>query len=347
MRRRLLCCAAFLLASCDGWRTPTGPKVLGLDEWETVLAIPARRVYQMTSSPDGAIFLSMFDGSIWRGGPGRRWEQVAATNASHLTMYAPSATTLFAAEGPRIFRWDQGRGIREEETPISATRVRCLHTENSEQVEALWGRGAADVYAVGPNGLVVHYDGAAWKLEPNPLRDAAASSCQQSFANALYSVGGNDSTVFAAGGSVISRSRTGRWRTVPQPPGAHSARTIRAVGGRRDGAVFAGSSHGTREPGGYWEGAFAARWSRRGLSVDRELAPKLQPLNMGGTAPGGRSVFWSFRRDLLLADRDGMRAFCLARRVRLRGAVPIGDDVYITYYHELGDTAYVARRRFR
>ena len=52
----------------------------------------------------------------------------------------------------------------------------------------VWGRSAADIYAVGRNGTILHFDGTSWSVVP--------SNTTQS----LFTVHGNDTVVAAAGG---------------------------------------------------------------------------------------------------------------------------------------------------
>jgi hypothetical protein len=41
----------------------------------------------------------------------------------------------------------------------------------TEELRAVWGRGPADIYAVGEQGHVLRWDGATWTKLPSPTED--------------------------------------------------------------------------------------------------------------------------------------------------------------------------------
>jgi hypothetical protein len=63
-----------------------------------------------------------------------------------------------------------------------------MNSGTTNHILGVWGKSAADVYAVGTGGIILHYDGKAW----SPMTSGTT--------NDLYSVWCNDaSDVFAVG----------------------------------------------------------------------------------------------------------------------------------------------------
>jgi hypothetical protein len=85
-------------------------------------------------------------------------------------------------------------------------------------VRAVGGTGAADVWAVGLPGVVLHFDGAAWSASclPDPVPLAA-----------VWAAAADDA--WAVGGRAVFRLRGGSWAR--QDPGAAVAGTFSAVWG--------------------------------------------------------------------------------------------------------------------
>lgn len=79
-----------------------------------------------------------------------------------------------------------------------------VESPTTQQLDAIWGAAADDIWAVGHGGVAIHYDGAAW----------TASSTGTSAV--LYSVWGAPSGKFWAGGDdTMIRWEGGQW--VPDP----------------------------------------------------------------------------------------------------------------------------------
>ena len=67
-----------------------------------------------------------------------------------------------------------------------------------EDLHGVWGSRSDDVWAVGDDGVVIHWDGKAWTVSETPLPENNRPR--------LYSVSGQGSEVFIVGESTVLRS---------------------------------------------------------------------------------------------------------------------------------------------
>ena len=78
------------------------------------------------------------------------------------------------------------------------------NTGITKSIRGLWGTGPNDIYAVGEEALVAHYDGIAWNQEAIPTTDAL---------NDVWGSGIDD--VYAVSDhAAIYRRSGGRWQEV-------------------------------------------------------------------------------------------------------------------------------------
>lgn len=163
------------------------------------------------------------------------WENPLPQGQAVVALWGSSADNVYAGAGGSILRWN-GSTWQAMETelrlvdavtdlwgsgaddvwatvsPRSATGPNLLHFDGvkwsrvdpgiAQPLRGVRGRGRNDVYAVGPKGLVLHWDGSSWQSATASDRD-------------LYSVwiaGPND--VLAAGDSVIVRWNGTAWTQV-------------------------------------------------------------------------------------------------------------------------------------
>jgi hypothetical protein len=308
---------------------PLGPRDAAYD---VVHTFPDLTIFEATSSPDGAIFFTTFAGELWRGDP-------AADTWTRLTevpglpeIYAPSRDLVFVAAGAHLYRWTSARGLVEDPSPISNATIGCADFFTAASVSGLGGRGPNDVYAVGDHGLIAHFDGTRWSLEPNPLRDAAPSLCWAAYETDLHSVAVGDAGVYASGiMTVVERGADRQWREVARPPGPETTGALWSVVAQRDRMWFAGGDFqrlGDAPPYEFREPARLFRRSAGAWHVERGAVEAMPGLNGGTAHDQGPAVFWGYTHQLAVARGDGVRAFTLPR-LRLRGAVPSGDAVYL------------------
>ena len=83
---------------------------------------------------------------------------------------------------------------------------------------AIWGASRTDVYAVGHRGVVVHYDGTAWRSMDSGVL-AALQGVWGGSADTVYAVGDNSTCVRYAGGVWVPL-------TLPIPAGTRYFRDI-------------------------------------------------------------------------------------------------------------------------
>src|SRR5947207_14074353 len=60
---------------------------------------------------------------------------------------------------------------------------------SSHPLQAIWGSGASEIWAVGDSGAIVHYDGSAWSLIPNSPTTATLHGVWGAAANDVWAVG--------------------------------------------------------------------------------------------------------------------------------------------------------------
>jgi len=329
---------AFLLVllACE---SPVGFN-FGPGQWDVVLRLPLRDIFSLAASPDGALFVSTFQGEVYRAPPGQpaAWTRIVQQPSSGgfvlERLFAPSAHTFFAISGSHTLRWDEGMGLREDRTPLSDSVVFCGDFFTGPHLEDIWGRNDHDVFAVGDHGLIVHYDGRGWTVVPNVLSAVAPSLCYESDDTDLYAVGGDASQVYAAGYSVIRRAGNGEWVSVSRPVGSNLGGDVRGVAAQA-GIVLLGGGEFERS-GNYPNYQFtdparlflvaAARWESL-LGAN----PPLFELSGGSAQPGESAVFWGYDGGIAVVTGASVRMISItAFGSQLRGAVAVGGSVYAT-----------------
>ncbi|HEY1550529.1 MAG TPA: hypothetical protein VGG28_22025 [Kofleriaceae bacterium] len=128
------------------------------------------------------------------------WNQVFGANGNTLG----SITAIWVAPDDTVFLG--GGGLESYPTTASTTLAEGMWY-------GLWGVSSQDVYAVGNNGEIRHYDGTAWST---PMATGVTVT--------LHAVWGtSDDDVFAAGDSgTLLHLHAGLWSVVP-PPSANAA----------------------------------------------------------------------------------------------------------------------------
>ena len=317
-------------ASC---RVRAGPsyREIRKDDWDVVFRVP-EGIYSMTSSPDGSLFVIAFSGGgpIYRSQPGHdtEWSKVIITQQGQpifRTIYAPTATTVFGFGDGHLLRWDEGKGITDFGTLGSGKW--CGDYPSGIGVVALWGRGDRDVFAVGSQGAILHYDGARWTPMRNPISDVITDACAAPATSTLWSVGGNEHDVFAAGSRYLQLSSNGRWTEIEPPQDSLGSHGIAAQGA----TVFFGGIRiirvNTNSPRLYVRAgvlAYAGQRLQTLTGYDNVVG-----MDGGGAQPGSAAVFWSFDNDLLIIDGSDTRVLRLSSFRTVRGAVAVGHTIYV------------------
>jgi hypothetical protein len=111
-------------------------------------------------------------------------------------------------------------------------------------LNGVWGSSTSDIWAVGSNGAVRHYNGSKWSIVPQTAAPTAA----------LYGVFGPNATdIIAVGDGTVVQYSGGSWSL---PIGANKVGVLRAIHGRQGtGIAFAVGDSGAivqRLPDGSW-----------------------------------------------------------------------------------------------
>jgi hypothetical protein len=345
-------CALVLAAGGCG-KEPAGPREVR--DAAVVLRLPGDALFSMTSAPDGTLFISTFGGALYRSrDEGRRWDRVAQQDSGSepalLRLYAPTRTTLFAVQSghPEVYRWDEGKGLRRERTPVAGRWLSCGHTLVSASLVGVWGRSEREVYAIGWNGVVLRYDGARWAEERNPLSDSAGP-CDDEPGARLEEVGGDDRYVYAAGSRTIRRSRGGSWELLPpvHRPGEVSA--VRGIATGDAGPVFGGSFSGAgpaTDPMRLFRpvphpGAAGSGWEMLWAG-----GPYVELFEAGTSAPGSPPVFFDMASpNLFVLHGRRLRRYRAPELSGIRGAAVVGRHLVVAGGRDT--TALVVRGRLR
>jgi hypothetical protein len=141
----------------------------------------------------------------------------------------------------------------------------------------VWGRSAADVYAVGGHGLMLHYDSKAWKVVPTETTDT------------LFTVHGDADGVVVVGGASNGVVLDQNGKKV----GPANAPLLQGVFKAADGTTWVSGEKGTifrKKAGADWE------------LISTDLTPTPMSLHAVWSDPGG-SV-WSAGGNVLTAALD-------------------------------------------
>jgi len=161
----------------------------------------------------------------------------------------------------------------------------------TDEVFALWGSSAADIWAVGENGLLLHWDGASWQLNQSPSSAAITGiwgsanddiwavdgfghflhfdgiawrlSAAQNFGPLTSVWGRNASDVIALSGSSRMRFDGNEWSLLPRHPNdtpnykiAFGNASLVWVGGNVPWSAY--KAGGARPELGRWDGTALA-----------------------------------------------------------------------------------------
>ena len=122
------------------------------------------------------------------------WHYNGNTGKDWTPVYVPATETLYAI-------W----GSAADDIFAVGANGRILHFDGlawsaqdsptSQTLRAVWGAGYDDVYAVGDAGTVLHFDGDAWSIEDSVATTANLKSVWGSSASKIYIVGSNGTII--------------------------------------------------------------------------------------------------------------------------------------------------------
>jgi hypothetical protein len=317
-------------------RPPRGVTVRELNDrdWIVVHRVPDG-IFTMTSSADGAIFITAFSGggAVFRSRPGHdtEWTRVvvpASGKPIFRWMYAPSATTLIGFGDGHLLRWDEGKGVTDF-GPAGESKF-CGDYVGGSGPAAIWGRNEHDVFAVGSNGFILHYDGVRWARMVNPVSRNTSDLCTGPSSSLLSSVGGDDHATFAAGQRLLRLRDDGQWIELTRPAGVGpDDRTTSIVS--QAGALYFGGNEYVRTgtgPGQYFVPMRLFTFSDGRWEIGRRF-DILRSMVGGAAQPGSAAVFWGFDNDLLIIDGSRFVPVRLTGFRQVRGAVAVGHTIYV------------------
>ena len=348
MRRAVLSIIAIVTA-CSS-HTPVGPIVP--TNWSVAFKTPGN-IYAMTSAPDGAMFVSMFEGSVYRSvDQGVNWEAIVGPDTSrslyerHMKLYAPSQHSFFGASGDQVLRWNESLGLRTEQTPISNSLRVCEGGGliSGHHLEAIWGRGENDVFAVGDQGLILHFDGIRWTVEANPLSAAARGPCWWYPEGFLRAIGGDHEHVYAAGTHTLRRTDDGNWVILPTPAQRGEQAGILAIVSPGGPPIFAVQFN--HVDGGSVSNPIRLLQPVRGTGPDSWdvlwMGPYRDTPYAGTSSANDRTVFWSFGRDVWVVKGGTVTAYKMPMfTYQVRGVALVGSEAFVAGI--AGDSSMVIR----
>ena len=166
---------------------------------------------------DGEVFVVGDEGMILRytGAPdesGRQWERMAVPGNLPLhSLWGPRADALIAVGWMGCVLHFDGREWHQRRGGVVDESGRFAACAENTPLFAIDGNADGQAWAVGDDGMILHFDGSDWGQESAPTRiNLRAVAC------AGYG------TVYAAGGegTVLKRDLDGRWTSLDCPLGS-------------------------------------------------------------------------------------------------------------------------------
>ncbi|NAW12292.1 glycosyl hydrolase [Halomonas sp. D1-1] len=145
-------------------------------------------------------------------GAGQQWERMSVPTTLPLHgLWGPSPDRLIAVGWMgTILHYDGAEWHRQRGGVVDDEGRFAACSENTP-LFAIDGNAAGHAWAVGDNGMILHFDGIEWHAERCPTRvNLRAVACAP------------DGTVYAAGGegTVLKRNADGRWTSLDCPLGS-------------------------------------------------------------------------------------------------------------------------------
>ena len=313
---------------------PTDPyRQVSAAQMDTVAVLPMG-IYHITVSPDSTLFVSGFDGSIFRSaiGGAAPWELVVPPDADYgrfyRSLYARSRTEVFAYSRAQIWRWIEGDTLRIEPTETEDP-MWCGDFVADPNINAMISAGDRGVFAVGDHGLILRRTDSRWVFEPNVLADSSPSLCYQSFPTDLRVVGFSDDYIYAGAAALVRSRGDGNWERVPTPGDAVDSdpALVGIVSGPDAVFAFGYYSEEAQPPRPYrfFRRDVAETW-RQVASIRAGVILELHP---GAMQPGGPGLFWSWGGRVLQQHGARLRFWKLESSTRIRGTASIGQTIFV------------------
>jgi photosystem II stability/assembly factor-like uncharacterized protein len=140
------------------------------------------------------------------------------------------------------------------EPPVKYVWSPMLNTDQDD-LYGLWGTSGDNVYAVGDNGTILHWDGTSWSAVPSNTGEVLRKIWGASNTN-IYAVGNNRTIVYYNGNTWTP------WQFDASPDVPSEARFINVWGSSEDN-VFVVGSHGVIV---HWDGQ---DWERMPTELDQ------------------------------------------------------------------------------
>ena len=317
--------------------------------YEVVLRLPrgnhsgrSQVPWALAGSPDGALFLATRRG-LFRALPGepRQWTELTAEPVEAHGLYAPSKDAVFAVGyslGGSVYRWRVVDGWQRMRTPLTDSVIVENDYIHGVPLAGIWGRDERDVYAVGEEAAILHFDGVAWTAEANPLLalvDSGGPITVRGSGARLMAVGGSADGVYAVASDLVRRSG-GRWERFARPTDdvarycGFEAMSVRG----RDVLVAGGELPCLFR---FRDG----RWTDLTSRLGGFAAPGVQG---GATQADGSALFWASaygRGDVAVVRGGAVRVLQFPTIKWFGGAAVVGPYLYVTGI--VGDTTIVAR----
>lgn len=166
---------------------------------------------------DGEVFVVGDEGMVLRytGAPdaaGRQWERMSVpTNLPLHGLWGPSPDRLIAVGWMGTILHFDGTEWHQQRGGIVDDEGRFAPCSENTPLFAIDGNATGEAWAVGDDGMILHYHGGEWHREASPTRiNLRAVACAPS------------GTVYAAGGegTLLRRDPEGRWLALDCPLGS-------------------------------------------------------------------------------------------------------------------------------
>lgn len=293
-----------LVASCAGLTTSTEAA-----DPAVILRVPHRDLFKLVSSPDGGLFAGgsefLYRSQATDTGS---WTAIAFPNHLIIGLYAVSRDHVLAItrDCGLIYEWASTGGWRiafdEKESSIDS---RC------DAMHAIWGRSATDIYAVGENGLVVHYDGNGWAEDP-AVKELFDSLAYTQYSRELWTISAtSQDLIIGAGGTILLRPNGKPWSILSPPPNFSRWCGFVTVVGQGDAIAFAYST-------------CIGRIDRSGFTV---LSPRLpgfrSDIVFGADQADGTALLWDYSGEAVAISGKQLRLYYLGGGIGATGGAVI------------------------